>query len=263
MLLYLNNAQSRKEHPNQNWARELLELYTVGPGHYTEQDILEAARAFTGWTVRLPGNQRPREASANLAFEYVFNRNWHDPGEKTFLGKRVKSGDEVLEILIAHPKTYEFVARKLLRFYLCPEPPAALVQQGARVFRGEGTRGFLRWLFTSEVFYSPEYRNALVKSPLEYLVGLWYAAGVEKVSFEERSGRALYQSLAAMGQVPFDPPSVAGWDGGMAWLAESPFLTRLNLLAGFAGREGRLDLEVFMDHADGVLSLVKPEAQLL
>ena len=94
-------------------------------------------------------------------------------------------------------------------------------------------------------------------------MGLWYAAGVEKVSFEERSGRALYQSLAAMGQVPFDPPSVAGWDGGMAWLAESPFLTRLNLLAGFAGREGRLDLEVFMDNAGGVLSLVKPEAQLL
>jgi len=130
MLLYLNNAQSRKEHPNQNWARELLELYTVGPGHYTEQDILEAARAFTGWTVRLPGNQRPREASANLAFEYVFNRNWHDPGEKTFLGKRVKSGDEVLEILIAHPKTYEFVARKLLRFYLCPEPPKPWCSKG-------------------------------------------------------------------------------------------------------------------------------------
>jgi len=132
MLLYLNNAQSRKEHPNQNWARELLELYTVGPGHYTEQDILEAARAFTGWTVRLPGNQRPREASANLAFEYVFNRNWHDPGEKTFLGKRVKSGDEVLEILIAHSKTYEFVARKLLRFYLCPEPPKPWCSKGRR-----------------------------------------------------------------------------------------------------------------------------------
>jgi uncharacterized protein (DUF1800 family) len=132
MLLYLNNAQSRKEHPNQNWARELLELYTVGPGHYTEQDILEAARAFTGWTVRLPSNQRPREASANLAFEYVFNRNWHDPGEKTFLGKRVRSGDEVLEILIAHPKTYEFVARKLLRFYLCPEPPKPWCSKGRR-----------------------------------------------------------------------------------------------------------------------------------
>lgn len=263
MLLYLNNAQSRKEHPNQNWARELLELYTLGPGHYTEQDILEAARAFTGWTVRLPGNQRPREASANVAFEFVFNRNWHDPGEKTFLGRRIRTGDEVLEILIEHPQTHLFVARKLLRFYLCPEPPENLVQEGARVFRAEGTRGFLRWLFTHEAFYSPEYRNALIKSPLEYLVGLWYAADIERVSFEERPGRALYLSLAAMGQVPFDPPNVAGWDGGRAWLAESPFLTRLNLLAGFAGRERRLDLEVFMDGADGALSLVKPEAQLL
>lgn len=263
MLLYLNNAQSRKEHPNQNWARELLELYTVGPGHYTEQDILEAARAFTGWTVRLAGGQRPREASANVAFEYVFNRNWHDPGEKTFLGRRIKTGDEVLEILIAHPKTYEFVGRKLLRFYLTPEPPEPLVQEGARVFRSGGTREFLRWLFTRDEFYQPQYRNALIKSPLEYLVGLWYAAGVDQVNFEERPGRGLYQALAAMGQIPFDPPTVAGWDGGLSWLAESPFLHRLNLLAGFAGRERRLDLEVFMDNASGALSLVRPEAQLL
>jgi uncharacterized protein (DUF1800 family) len=95
------------------------------------------------------------------------------------------------------------------------------------------------------------------------MVGLWYATGVARVDFEERSGRGLYQALAAMGQIPFDPPSVAGWDGGLAWLAESPFLTRLNVLAGFAGRERRLDLEVFMDQANGVLALVKPEAQLL
>lgn len=263
MLLYLNNAQSRKEHPNQNWARELLELYSVGPGHYTEEDILEAARAFTGWTVRLPGGQRPRDASAGVAFEYVFNRNWHDAGEKTFLGKRIKTGDEVLEILIAHPKTYAFVGRKLLGFYLSPEPPEPLVQEGARVFRSGGTREFLRWLFTRDEFYHPQYRNALIKSPLEYLVGLWYAAGVDKVDFEGRPGRGFYQALAAMGQIPFDPPTVAGWDGGMSWLAESPFLNRLNVLAGFAGRERRLDLEVFMDNANGALALVKPEAQLL
>ncbi|WP_299428520.1 DUF1800 domain-containing protein [uncultured Meiothermus sp.] len=263
MLLYLNNAQSRKEHPNQNWARELLELYTVGPGHYTEEDILEAARAFTGWTVRLPGGQRPRDASANVAFEYGFNRNWHDPGEKTFLGKRIRTGDEVLEILIAHPKTYEFVGRKLLRFYLSPEPPEPLVQEGARVLRTVGTREFLRWLFTHEAFYRPEYRNSIVKSPLEYMVGLWYSAGVDKVDLEGRAGRGLYQAFAAMGQIPFDPPTVAGWDGGMAWLAESPFLSRLNVLAGFAGRERRLDLNVFMDNASGALALVKPEAQLL
>lgn len=263
MLLYLNNAQSRKERPNQNWARELLELYTVGPGHYTEEDILEAARAFTGWTVRLPGGQRPRDASANVAFEYVFNRNWHDTDEKTFLGKRIRTGDEVLEILIAHPKTYEFVGRKLLGFYLSHEPPETLVQEASRVFRNSGTLEFLRWLFTRDQFYSPQYRNAIIKSPLEYLVGLWYAAGIDRVDFEGRPGRGFYQALAAMGQIPFDPPTVAGWDGGMAWLAESPFLNRLNVLASFAGRERRLDLDVFMDNASGALALVKPEAQLL
>jgi len=263
MLLYLNNAQSRKERPNQNWARELLELYTVGPGHYTEEDILEAARAFTGWTVRLTGGQRPRDACASVAFEYVFNRNWHDSGEKNFLGKRIRTGDEALEVLIAHPKTYEFVGHKLLRFYLSPEPPKTLVQEGSRVLRSGGTREFLRWLFTREAFYHPEYRNSIVKSPLEYVVGLWYAAGIDKVDFEGRPGREFFQALAAMGQIPFDPPTVAGWDGGMAWLAESHFLNRLNVLAGFAGRERRLDLDVFMDKASGALALVKPEAQLL
>ncbi|WP_027881413.1 DUF1800 domain-containing protein [Meiothermus rufus] len=263
MLLYLNNAQSRKEHPNQNWARELLELFTIGPGHYTEQDILEAARAFTGWTVRLSGGQRPREARANVPFEFVFNRAWHDPREKTFLGQRVRTGEEVLQILIEHPQTYLFLARKLLRFYLSPEPPEALVQEGAKILRTMETREFLRWLFTREVFYQPQYRNALIKSPLEYLVGLLYAAGVESIDFAGRSGRVLYQALAAMGQVPFDPPSVAGWEGGRAWLAESLLLTRLNLLAGFAGRESSLDLAVFMDGASSPLALVKPEAQLL
>ncbi len=263
MLLYLNNAQSRKEHPNQNWARELLELFTLGPGHYTEQDILEAARAFTGWTVRLSGGQRPREASANVPFEFVFNRAWHDPGEKTFLGRRVRTGEEVLEILIEHPQTYLFLARKLLRFYLSPEPPEALVQEGAKILRTMETREFLRWLFTREVFYQPQYRNALIKSPLEYLVGLLYAARVERVDFSGSPGRTFYQALAAMGQIPFDPPSVAGWEGGRAWLAESPLLTRLNLLTGFTGRERVLDLAVFMDGASSPLALVKPEAQLL
>ncbi|RDI95921.1 DUF1800 family protein [Meiothermus sp. QL-1] len=263
MLLYLNNAESRKEHPNQNWARELLELYTLGPGHYSEEDILEAARAFTGWTVRLRGGLRPREASANVPFEFVFRPAWHDSGPKNFLGKRVHRGEEVLEILAAHPQTYRFLGRKLLRFYLSPDPPEGLVEEGAKVLKTEGTRGFLHWLFTHEAFYRPTHRNSLIKSPIEYLVGLWYAAGISQVDLETPGGRQAYQALAAMGQIPFDPPSVAGWEGGLGWLAESPFLARLNLLAAFVGRESRLDLSVFMDGGHTPLALVKPEAQLL
>ncbi len=209
------------------------------------------------------GGLRPREASANVPFEFIFRPAWHDGGVKTFLGRKLRTGEEVLEVLIQHPQTYRFVAQKLLRFYLTPTPPEPLVQEGAGVLQADGTRGFLRWLFTHESFYSPTYRNSLVKSPLEYLVGLWYAAGVSRVEFASQSGRRLYQALAAMGQIPFDPPNVSGWEGGLSWLAESPLLTRINLLAAFAGREARLDLSVFMDQGDGTLALVKPEAQLL
>ncbi len=267
MLLYLNNADSRKEHPNQNWARELLELFTLGPGNYSEADILEAARAFTGWTVQLPGKQKPKQTPATVGFEYVFRREWNDSGDKTFLGKKVKTGDEVLEILIAHPKTYSFVGRKLLEFYLTPKPSEAQVAQAAKVFKSGGTKEFLRWLFTKPEFYAPNNRAALIKSPIEYTVGLLHAAGIRQLplakDIEGKDSKRLLGAFAAMGQIPFDPPNVKGWDGGLSWLAESPLLTRLNLIGLFAGLERKLDLEVFMDGAGGALSLVKPEAQLL
>lgn len=265
MLMYLNNAESRREHPNENWARELMELYTVGAGNYTEDDIRQAARAFTGWSVRLSGGQQPRDAAATVAFEYFFRPNWHDPGDKSFLGRSVKTGDEVLEILIAHPKTYEYVGRKLLKFYLHPEPPAPMVAEAAKVFRDGGTREMLRWLFTHPEFYSQRNRQSIVKSPVEYLVGLLYAAGERQVRFATREDRQplSLNVLAAMGQIPFDPPNVSGWDGGMSWLAESPLLARLNVAGALAGRERGLDLEVFMEGGNGPLALVKPEAQLL
>jgi uncharacterized protein (DUF1800 family) len=266
MLLYLNNAESRKEHPNENWARELMELYTMGPGFYSEKDIGESARAFTGWTVRLPSGNGGKMRDPNEAFEYFFRKNWHDGGAKTFLGRQIESGDEVLEILSNHPQTYLFVGRKLLTYYLTPEPPEALVQEGAKVFRDGGTREMLRWLFTRDDFYTPQYRAALVKSPLEYVVGLLYAAGLAQPLIgkdDDKTAARLLGLFATMGQVPFDPPTVKGWDGGMSWLAESPLLARLNLISAFAGQERSLDLEVFMDGANGPLSLVKPEAQLL
>jgi len=268
MLLYLNNAESKKEHPNENWARELMELYTIGPGHYTEQDIRESARAFTGWTVRMPaGAPRGKDRDPNVGLEYVFNPRWHDPGVKTFMGRQIQSGEEVLEILINHPETYRFVGRKLLALYLSPNPPQPLVEEAAKVFRDGGTRELLRWLFTRDEFYAPENRSSIVKSPIEYLVGLHYAAGESKITLgqkdEEKTSARVVGALAAMGQIPFDPPNVKGWEGGMSWLAESPLLVRLNLISAFAGREKKLDLEVFMDGASGALSLVKPEAQLL
>ncbi|GEM85386.1 DUF1800 domain-containing protein [Meiothermus granaticius] len=266
MLLYLNNAESRKEHPNENWARELMELYTLGPGFYSEKDVQESARAFTGWTVRLPSGKGGKMRDPNEAFEFFFRKNWHDTGSKSFLGQPVESGDEVLEILTRHPQTYAFIGRKLLAYYLDPQPPAPLVSEGAKVLQSSGTREFLRWLFTHPEFYAPAHRASIVKSPLEYVVGLLYAAGQTRPLIGKDDGKAsgrLLGLLATMGQVPFDPPTVKGWDGGMSWLAESPLLARLNLVAALAGQEPSLNLEVFMDGATGPLSLVKPEAQLL
>ncbi len=266
MLQYLNNDKSKKEHPNENWARELLELYTTGPDHYTERDIRESARAFTGWTVELPGNAKPKTLEAHIPFEFIFRPKWHDNLIKNFMGKNIQTGEEVLQILSAHPATYLFLATKLLKFYLSPNPPAEMVAEAAQIYQKQNTKAVLRWLFMHPSFYLEQNRNALVKSPTEYLVGLFAAADRNNIALDigpENSQRKLFRTLEAMGQVPFDPPNVKGWTGGMSWLAESQLLTRLNLLAEFSDVGQALDLSVFMDGAEGVLSLVKPEAQLM
>ncbi len=266
MLLYLNNAESRKEHPNENWARELMELYTLSPGFYSEKDVQESARAFTGWSTRLASGKRGYQRDPNEPFVYFFNPRWHDSGPKTFMGRQIQNGDDVLDILSNHPQTYLFVGHKLLVNYLTPQPPQAMVQEAARVLQSGGTRETLRWLFTRDEFYSPQYRSTVVKSPIEYLVGLFYAAGQSQPLIGKDDGKAAARLLGiftAMGQIPFEPPTVKGWDGDMNWLDESRLLTRLNLVSAFAGKENQLDLSVFMDGAVGPLALVKPEAQLL
>ncbi|WP_287408992.1 DUF1800 domain-containing protein [Oceanithermus sp.] len=250
MLVYLDNAKSRKEHPNENWARELMELFTLGEGHYTEADVKAAARAFTGWSVTSP--RKARAEGRPITFE--FRERWHDPAPKTFLGRTVRGGEEVLAVLSEEPQTYRFLAGKLLRFYLAPEPPRELVERAAEVLRLEGTYGLLRWLFTHEAFYAPEARNALVKSPVEYLIGLLY---VGKPAPE----RALARALIGMGQVPFQPPNVAGWPGGRAWLGDAALLVRLNLLPALLEEDA--DLSVFMDGAEDAYAAVLPEGQML
>ena len=250
MLVYLDNAQSRKEHPNENWGRELLELFTLGEGNYGEDDVQAAARAFTGWSVTPP--RKARKEGRPVSFEY--RPRWHDDAPKTFLGHTVQGGEEVLEVLAAHPQTYRFLAGKLLRFYLAPEPPAALVEEATAVLKDTGTYGLLRWLFTYEAFYAPQVRSALVKSPIEYLVSLLYVG-------RDLPERALGRALVSMGQVPFQPPNVAGWPSGQAWLGDAALLARLNLLP--AVLEETSDLYVFADGARDAYDAVLPQAQML
>lgn len=256
MLVYLDNATSRKTAPNENWARELLELFTVGPGFYTERDILESARAFTGWTIRSLAEPRDPDRAFGR-FEFVFNRAWADTDPKTYLGQTLQTGEEVIQILANHTQTYRFLAQKLLAFYFHPLPTLTQIEQAAGILRREGTYGFLRWLFTSDFFYSPASRKALIKSPVEYLIGLAHAANI--ATLEAR----LTNILLVMGQVPFQPPNVKGWDGGMTWLSEPALLARLNLLQSLGSQATSLDLSVFMDGGNQLAELVKPEAQLL
>jgi uncharacterized protein (DUF1800 family) len=256
MLVYLDNATSRKTAPNENWARELLELFTVGPGFYTEQDILESARAFTGWTVR--SLEEPRSPDRAFGrFEFTFNRSWADLNPKTYLGRTIQSGEEVIEILANHPQTYRFIAQKLLAFYFHPEPTALQIEMAARVLQQDGCYGFLSWLFSRDFFYSKAARQSLIRSPVEYLIGLAHSAGLS--TLEQR----ITNALALMGQVPFQPPGVKGWDGGKAWLGEPALLARINLLSALTNQSSSLDLSVFMDGGNLATELVKPEAQLL
>ncbi len=262
MLIYLDNNDSTKEHPNENWARELMELFTLGEGHYTEKDIQEVARAFTGWSVSWEDDHH----------YFAFYAEDHDFGPKTVLGRSVHNthnplfeGYEVLDILLENPQTYLFISEKLLKFYFHPDPDPRMVQVGADVLKGGTVRDFLKWLFMHPEFYADEARNALVKSPMEYAVGMLYAAGKR----EAPEGLSWWLR-ARLDQDPYNPPDVSGWPSGADWLPDALLLQRLKFI-DFATRTtdgeppptGPVDYSVFMDGAANPLSLVAPEAQLL
>ncbi len=217
MVIYLDNVSNKKSSPNENFAREVMELFTLGEGHYSEQDIKEAARAFTGWSLdRKTG-------------EYRFYRMLHDSGERTVLGRRGKfNGDEVLDILLAQPATAEFVTGKLWREFISPGAHAAEVKRLASVFRDSryDTRALMRALLTSESFFASQNRAALIKSPVELVIGTLRL-------FEIHPADLRPAALAArnLGQDVFGPPNVKGWPGGEAWINSATLLGRRQLLA--------------------------------
>ena len=158
MVVWLDGESSTKEHPNENFARELMELFTCGIGHYTETDVQEAARAFTGWH---------RDGA-----EFVFQADDHDPGRKHFLGKSGRfDGGDVIDILMQQPATLHFLARKLLRFFAAPEPPEPVVAAAAELLDRTrlDVKWFLRELFQSRYFYSPECYRTRIASPAEFV----------------------------------------------------------------------------------------------
>ncbi|HJN09057.1 MAG: DUF1800 domain-containing protein [Pirellulaceae bacterium] len=215
MLRYLNNNANVKGHPNENYARELLELFTLGEGNYTEDDIKEAARSLTGWTFTGDGS-------------FLFRQNVHDTGEKTFLGETGNfDGTDIVEIIIGQRQHARFICTELFRFFMHDEPTREQLNAMIWTYRvgGNRVRPVLNQLFLSKVFYSEESIANRVKSPVEYLVSCWKAMGLQEVPQQER----LNTDLAEMGQVLFYPPTVEGWEGGPAWITSSTLLARYNV----------------------------------
>jgi uncharacterized protein (DUF1800 family) len=213
MLRYLDNFRSERAHPNENFARELMELFTLGIGNYTESDVRESARAFTGWTID------------RATREFALDPRRHDDGSKTFLGRSGDfDGEDIVAIVFEQPAAARWFARKLLRFFVYDDPEPGLVAAFAAVIRGHDfeLQPALSLLLRSNVFYSERAYRALVKSPVEFVVGLHRLAGIERVSPAELG------ALARMGQILFRPPSVKGWDGGAAWLNSQSVLAREN-----------------------------------
>ena len=214
MIHFLNNNQNRKDHPNENFAREVMELFTLGRGHYTEQDVKEAARCFTGW-------------GANQQGEFVFRKFQHDSGEKTLLGKTGNfQGDDVLDILLAQKQTARFMANKIYRFLVndrLDEGRAAWL--GERFYQSRyDISQLLEDIFTSDWFYHPANIGARIKSPVELLAGL---RRMLPMKIENEESQILVQRV--LGQLLFFPPNVAGWPGGTSWIDSSSLMFRLRI----------------------------------
>ena len=233
MLRYLNNDENRSGHPNENWARELMELFTMGIGNYTETDVKESARAWTGWTLL---DHRSFDGRRTFAFKPLA----HDGGLKTFLRETGRlDGTDILRIIRAHPATPRWIAGKLAQFFVAPQPDPSLVDAMAQQLRDTnyGIRPVLEALFRSRAFYRPEVMHAHVKSPTEFVVGAVRHLGIAKPDWVRLS-----QAMAAMGQRLFFPPTVAGWHGGPAWINAGTVFLRTDLAAALvAGRFGAPD----------------------
>lgn len=214
MINFLNNNQNRKGHPNENFAREVMELFTMGRGNYTETDIKEAARAFTGW-------------GATLSGEFVFRKFQHDNGAKTILGKTGNfSGEEVLKLLLDQPQTAHFICRKIYRFFVNEEVDESRVKVlSDRFFQSNyNIASLMNELFTSDWFYDEKNIGKKIKSPVELLVGI---QRVLPLQWQNPDVQLLIQRL--LGQLLFYPPNVAGWPGGKTWIDSSSLMLRMRL----------------------------------
>ncbi|MNR97978.1 hypothetical protein D3C72_291670 [compost metagenome] len=227
MLAFLNNQQNRKSSPNENFARELMELFTIGRGDYTETDIKEAARAFTGWSFK------------PLTSEFLFRINQHDFGSKTFMGQTGNwTGDDIIDIILKRKETALFICSKLYKFFVNENLDQERIHQLADHFYSSNYNigSTMVLLFSSAWFYDPKNIGVNIKSPIEFIVGLTRQFNV---SYGDTSMLLFLQR--ALGQMLFYPPNVSGWAGGKNWIDSSTLMYRLKI-PSVVINEGIIDL---------------------
>ncbi len=238
MIYWLDNHENHKRSPNENWGRELLELFSLGVGNYTETDVFECARAFTGWTI---SPKVPRAPNHRFSWSYEFRPEEHDYSEKTFLGHTGNfDGEDIIDIILQQPACARFIVRHLYNFFVADEaqvpawdiePPrdADAIDLLTQTFVDSGyeLRPVLRTLFNSDFF--KEARFAKVKSPVEVVVGTLRLTG--DLQGPDPRLVAVAQEPSNMGQALHNPPSVEGWQTGRDWINSGSVVKRINFVA--------------------------------
>jgi len=214
MLQFLNNQQNRKSSPNENFAREVMELFTVGRGNYTEKDIKEAARAFTGWGFNKKG-------------EFIFRKGVHDFDRKDFLGKSGNfTGEDIVNILLEKKQTAEFITEKVYKYFVNENVNREIIKELSKKFHESGydIEKLMKEIFSSDWFYDKENIGTRIKSPVELIVGM-----IRNFRIEFINEKPLLALQKVTGQMLFNPPNVAGWAGGRQWIDTSSLMYRLKL----------------------------------
>ncbi len=222
MLIFLNNDKNRKRSPNENFAREVMELFTLGRGNYSEMDVKEAARAFTGWNFN-PLNQ------------FEVREFWHDDGQKVFLNEKGNfTGDDVLDIILKNKQTSIFITNKIYKYFVNENIDEKKVLFLAERFYASNYNilGLMTDIFTSDWFYDQKNIGARIKSPVELIAGI---RRMMPLTPKGDGSQILFQKI--LGQVLFSPPNVAGWPGGTSWIDSSSLMARLQIPRVWANKE--------------------------
>ena len=240
MIFWLDNNLNHKGAPNENWGRELLELFSMGVGNYTESDVFECSRAFTGWTISA---KIPTSPYGRFYWRFVYRPEDHDSSEKTFLGQKGRfNGEDIIDIIVEQPTSHRFIARHLYNFFVADEPPVPLwptqpprdpeairTLSEAVVNSGYEMRPVLQTLFNSDFFKEAKYQK--VKSPIEVFVGtIRLTRDLEGPDPRLPIIEPVAKEPGYMGQSILDPPSVEGWHTGLGWINSGTLAKRINFV---------------------------------